>query len=132
MVMRWNDPYKIKSNKIVSMISMIHVGELVNTGKIHFQSKAEVKKPNVIFDYNLNIGGADSSAELLYPTTSKKKVETNSTGRLENYSMKLQFIMHFYFPKNSSNYTTRVSARTDSRTIDVSSTWCTKSKSWLW
>ena len=42
------------------MMSTKHIGELVNTGKIHFQSKAEVRKPDVIFDYNLNMGGVDN------------------------------------------------------------------------
>jgi len=35
MVRQWNDPYKTKSKKIVSMMSTKHTGGIVNTGKIH-------------------------------------------------------------------------------------------------
>ena len=36
MICRWNDTYKIKSIKIVSVMSAKHTGELVDTGKTHF------------------------------------------------------------------------------------------------
>ena len=73
MVMRWIDAYKTKSNKIVSMMSTKHIGELVNTGKIHFQSKAEVRKPDVIFDYNLNMGGVDNLSQVIIPYNTQRK-----------------------------------------------------------
>ena len=73
MVMRWNDPYKIKPNKIVSLVSTKHVSELVNTGKFHFQSKVEVRKPDVIFDYNLNIGGVDTLSRVIIPYSIQRK-----------------------------------------------------------
>ena len=71
--MRWNDLYKIKSDKIVSMMSTKHIGELVNTGKIHFQSKAEVRKPDIIFDYNLNMGGVDNLSQVIIPCNIQRK-----------------------------------------------------------
>ena len=73
MVMRRNDPYKIKSNKIVSLVSTKHVAELVNTGKFHFQSNVEVRKLDVIFDYNLNIGGVDTLSRVIIPYNIQRK-----------------------------------------------------------
>ena len=71
--MRRNDPYKIKSNKIVSLVSTKHVAELVNTGKFHFQSNVEVRKLDVIFDYNLNIGGVDTLSRVIIPYNIQRK-----------------------------------------------------------
>ena len=65
MIMRWNDAYKTKSNKIVSMMSTKHVAELADTGKNHFQSKAEVRKPDVIVDYNRNMGSVDNLSRII-------------------------------------------------------------------
>ena len=39
MVMRWNDAFKTKSNKIISMMSTKHVGELENTNKLIFNQR---------------------------------------------------------------------------------------------
>ena len=44
LILRWNDCYKTKSNKIVSMMSTRHVGGIVGTGKIHFSSKEETRR----------------------------------------------------------------------------------------
>ena len=55
------------------MMSTKHVGELVNTGKIHFQSKAEVRKPDVVFDYNLNIRGIDNLSQVIIPYNIQRK-----------------------------------------------------------
>lgn len=80
-------------------MSTNHVDELVNTGKVHFQSKTEVRKPDVIFDYNLNMAGIDYLSLVIIPYNIKEKVETNGEGRFENYSLKVQFITHFLFSK---------------------------------
>ena len=45
MACRWNDCYKLKKTKIVSMLSTKHTGELVGNGKIHYSSKKEIVKP---------------------------------------------------------------------------------------
>ena len=50
MIMRWNDAYKRKFSKIVSIMSTKHDDELVNTGKIHYRSIAKVRKPYVIIN----------------------------------------------------------------------------------
>ena len=73
MIMRWNDAYKTKSNKTVSLMSTKDVDELVKTGKIHFQSKAEVRKPNVIFDYNFNMGGVNNLSQVIIPNNIQRK-----------------------------------------------------------
>ena len=54
-------------------MSTKHVGELVNTGKIHFQSKAEVRKPDVVFDYNLNIRDIDNLSQVIIPYNIQRK-----------------------------------------------------------
>ena len=64
MIMRWNDAYKTKSKKIVSMMSTRHVGILVGTGKMHYASKDEIIKPDVIKDYNKSMGNLISYPEL--------------------------------------------------------------------
>lgn len=64
MVMRWNDCYKTKKKKIVSMMSTRHTGELVDTGKIHYQSKEEIIKPDFIRDYNRSMGGVDTLSRI--------------------------------------------------------------------
>ena len=71
--MWWNNPYKTKSNKIVLMMSQKHVGELVKTGQIHFQSKAQVRKLDVIFGQNLNMGGVDNLNRVIIPYNIQRK-----------------------------------------------------------
>ena len=39
MACRWNDCYKSKKTKIVSMLSTKHTGDLVGSGKMHYASK---------------------------------------------------------------------------------------------
>ena len=73
MVMRWNDCYKTKSKKIVSMMSTKHTGEIVATGKIHFSSKQEIMKPDVIKDYNSTMGGVDTLSRVITPYSVQRK-----------------------------------------------------------
>ena len=42
------------------MISTKHTGELENTGKMHYASKKDIIKPDVIVEYNANMGGVDN------------------------------------------------------------------------
>ena len=81
------------------MISIKQVSELLDTSKIHFQSNTKVRKPDVIVDYNRNMGGVNNLSRVIIRTTFKKMVETNRTGSLVNYSSKLEFIMHLLFSK---------------------------------
>ena len=48
MVLRWNDAYKTKKMKVVSMMSTKHTGQLQQTGKIHHATKLPIRKPDVI------------------------------------------------------------------------------------
>lgn len=56
MIVRQNDAYKTKFSKIISMMSIKHGDQLVNTGKIHYQSKAEVRKPCIIINIPVTWG----------------------------------------------------------------------------
>ena len=46
LVLRWNDVTKTKSEKIVSMLSTVHTGDLVDSGKKNRDTGEEVKKPD--------------------------------------------------------------------------------------
>ncbi|XP_066915080.1 piggyBac transposable element-derived protein 4-like [Clytia hemisphaerica] len=56
MVLRWNDTTKTKKEKIVSMLSTIHLGTLVDSGKKNYATQETVYKPDVICDYNRTMG----------------------------------------------------------------------------
>ena len=73
MVMRWNDCYKTKKKKIVSMLSTRHVGELVGTGKVHYATKDEIIKPDAIRDYNKSMGGVDTLSRVIIPYSIQKR-----------------------------------------------------------
>ena len=55
------------STKIVSMLSSIHVGELVDTGKVDFATKQNIVKLDAIVDYNENMGGVDLFSRVIVP-----------------------------------------------------------------
>ena len=73
MVCRWNDPYKSKKVKIVSMLSTVHIGEIAPTGKNHFRTKEAIKKPDVVIDYNANMGGVDNLSRVIVPYCLQRK-----------------------------------------------------------
>ena len=73
MVCRWNDCYKTKSKKVVSMMSTKHTGNLVNTGKIHYATKQHIIKPDVIVDYNATMGGVDNLSRVIDPYSCQRK-----------------------------------------------------------
>ena len=84
VVFRWNDPNQIKSTKIVSMLSSIHVGKLVDTGKVDFDAKQNTVKPDATVDYNENMGGVDLGIRVIIPIFNKRVV-TNGGEKLLNY-----------------------------------------------
>ena len=59
MALRWNDIAKAKSTKIVNMLSIIHTGQLTDSGNIFCNTNEPVYKPDVIVYYNKNVGGVD-------------------------------------------------------------------------
>ena len=67
MVLRWNDITKTKSEKIVSMLSTIHKGDLIDSGKRFRGTDRPVMKPDVIVDYNKTMGGVDLLSRVLIP-----------------------------------------------------------------
>ena len=73
VVFRCNDPYKKKSTKVVSTLSSIHVGELVDTGKADFATKQNIVKPDAIVDYNENMGGVDLLSRVIVPYSIQQK-----------------------------------------------------------
>ena len=75
MVLRWYDITKTKSEKIVSMVSTIHKGDLIDSGKKFCGTDCPVMKPDVIVDYNKTMGGVDlpSSVDPIQHTTTVVK-----------------------------------------------------------
>ena len=63
MILRWNDVTKTKTEKIVSMLSAIHSGDLIDSGKKFCGTDRPVMKPDVIVDYNKTMGAWICSAE---------------------------------------------------------------------
>ena len=53
--------------KIVSVMSTKHPGELVDTGKTHFQRKQNILKPNVTHEYNVTMEGVDNLSRVINP-----------------------------------------------------------------
>ena len=73
MVLRWNDVTKTKTTKIVSMLSTVHTGELIDSGKVNRSTKLPVMKPDVIVDYNKTMGGVDTLSRVIIPYNSQRK-----------------------------------------------------------
>ena len=55
------------------MMSIKHTGELVATGKIHYSTKNEIIKPDVIIDYNGTMGGIDTFSRVVNPYSGQRK-----------------------------------------------------------
>ena len=72
MICTWNDACKTKSVKIVSM-STKHTGELVDTGKTHFQTRQNILKLDVIREYNATMGGVDNLSRVIDPYNIQRK-----------------------------------------------------------
>ena len=49
------------------MLSTKHTGVLVDTGKNHFQTKQSIINPNIIVNYNQNMGGVDNLSKVIVP-----------------------------------------------------------------
>ena len=72
MVCKWNDPQK-KAVKVVFMLSTVHKGELLPTGRVSRETKEDITKPDVILDYNKTMGGVDSLSRNLKPYITQRK-----------------------------------------------------------
>ena len=73
MICRWNDAYKTKSVKLVSIMSTKHTGKLVDTGKTQFHAKQNVLKTDVIPEYNATVGGVDNLSKVVDPYNMQRK-----------------------------------------------------------
>ena len=55
------------------MMSTKHTGDWGHTGKIHYASKQEIMKPDVIIEYNQTMGGVDTLSRNLDPYSCQRK-----------------------------------------------------------
>ena len=76
-IMRWNDVTKTNTVKFVSMMSTIHLFELVDSNKKDRHTGDVIKKPDVIIGYNKMMGGVDLVSRGCYPIHHK---DDESTG----------------------------------------------------
>ena len=73
IICRWNDAYKIKSVKVVSMMSTKHTGKLVDTGKTQFHTKQNILKLDVVHEYSATMGGVDNLSKVVNPHNMQRK-----------------------------------------------------------
>ena len=71
--MRWNDASKTKSVKFASMLSTIHIFEIVDSDKIDRSTNTVIQKSDVIMDYNVMMGGVDLVSRVLIPYSSQRR-----------------------------------------------------------
>ena len=72
-VMRWNDASKTKSVKFASMLSTIHIFEIVDSDKTDRSTNTVIQKSDVIMDYNVMMGGVDLVSRVLIPYSSQRR-----------------------------------------------------------
>ena len=72
VVMRWNDVTKTKTVNFVSMMSTIHLFELVDLNKDCHIGEV-IKKPDVIIDYNKTMGGVELISQVLILYSSQRR-----------------------------------------------------------
>lgn len=60
----------------VTILSAIHEARLGNTGKLHWQTRAQIRKPVSVIDYNKNMGSVDTSdMQISYVACARKSVK---------------------------------------------------------
>ena len=73
VVMQWNDAFKMKPVKFVSILSTIHTSEMVDSKKIDRSTGEVSQKPDVIMDYNVTIGGVNLVSRVLILYRSQRR-----------------------------------------------------------
>ena len=105
IVFRWNDPYKKKSTKVVSMLSSIHIGELIDTGKVDFATRESIIKPDAIVDYNANMGGVDLLSRVIVPYSIQQKGGNKWYRKIGELFIELSLYNAYIVWKNLNNST---------------------------
>ncbi|XP_018396876.1 PREDICTED: piggyBac transposable element-derived protein 4-like [Cyphomyrmex costatus] len=79
-----------KDKKLVTMLSTKHSPEMITTDKVDQRTKMHVQKPNLVLDYNNNMGGVDLCDQCITPYDIMRKSKKWQLARelLENYSYK--------------------------------------------
>lgn len=54
-----------KDKKMVTMLSTMHSAEKIVTEKVDYRTKERKVKPNIVLDYNQNMGGVDRSDQCI-------------------------------------------------------------------
>ena len=63
----WNDVIKTKIEKIIGMHCTVHISDLVDRGKSSGNTGKDVKKTDVIADYNKSMGGVELLIPVIIP-----------------------------------------------------------------
>ena len=67
MILRWSDNTKTKSIKYVSMLLTTHTRILINSGKRNQITAEEVRKLDIIVNYNSTVRGVDTLSRVIIP-----------------------------------------------------------------
>ena len=76
------------------MLLSIHIGELVDTGKVDFASKQNIVEPDAIVDCNENMGEADLLSCVIVPYSIQQKGGNEWYRKTEELFIELLFRMH--------------------------------------
>ena len=87
------------------MLSSVHIGELVDTGKVDFTSKQNVVKPDAIVDYNENMGRADLLNPVIVPYSIQQKGGNKWYKKIMELFIKLPVYNAFIVWKKLNNST---------------------------
>lgn len=62
-----------KDRRVVTMLSTMHNPEIIETEKRSYKTGELKKKPNVVVDYNIHMGGVDLGDQLIEPYNTARK-----------------------------------------------------------
>ena len=73
MILPWNDNTKTKSIKYVSMLLTTHTRMLINSGKRNQITAGEIRKLDIIVNYNSTMHGVDTLSRVIIPYTCQRR-----------------------------------------------------------